>query len=137
MRTFFALFAILILAITVTCSGQTAKDYYVKWSPNPAADSVLYYEVYLQTQTNNTGWALEDGAEYSTGIQTYFKVNIPHVIGKTTDYVYTVNLPLSGGWAVAGIIANNGIRSVLATSTSNKIGKKPGKPSNVRIEDNP
>jgi len=128
---------VILVIVSISCFAQTTKDYYVKWSPSVASDSVSYYEVYLQTQATNSGWALIDGADWTAGIQTYYKVNIPHIVGKTTDYSYTVNLPLSGGWAVAAIIANNGIRSVLGVSPATKLSKKPGKPTNVRIDTNP
>ena len=137
MKTFFSSILVLLVMLVVTCNGQTTKNYYIKWTPNAVTDSVLYYEVYLQTQTTNSGWAIIDGAEYTAGLTTYFKANVNTIAGKTTDYSYMVTLPLSGGWAVAGVIANNGIRSVIGASSSKKIDKKPGKPTNVRIDENP
>lgn len=137
MRTIFSFIAMMLIVFAVTCGAQTTKNYYIKWNPNAVTDSVLYYEVYLQTQAVNSGWAIVDGAEYSAGLTTYFKANVNIIPGKTTDYSYMVTLPLSGGWAVAGVIANNGIRSVIGASSSKKIDKKPGKPGGVRIEENP
>jgi len=137
MKAFLMSFAALLLMLTITCSGQTTKDYYIKWSPNPAADSTINYEVYWQTQPNNSGWAIVDGAEWTAGLQTYFKASIPHVKGQVTDYSYKITVPLSGGWQIAGIIANNGIRSVVGASSAIKVDKKPGKPTNVRIEQVP
>lgn len=137
MKSIISFLAVLIIALTVTCSGQTTKDYWIKWSPNPAADSISFYEVYWQTQQNNSGWGIVDGAEWTSGLQTYFKATVPHVKGQLTDYSYKITVPLAGGWQIAGIIANNGIRSVVGASTAVKVDKKPGKPTNVRIEQNP
>jgi len=138
MRTLLSLVIMLLITLTLTCNGQTTKDYYIKWNPNPTTDSVSYYEVYWQTLPNNSGWAIVDGAEWTVSLQTAcYKANVPHIIGQVTDYSYKITASLAGGWQVAGIIANNGIRSVIGASTAIKVDKKPGKPGGVRIEQTP
>jgi hypothetical protein len=129
------LFSFLFVALTFSVFAQTTKTYQIKWAPNPVADSTKGWSVYLEQRTTNTGFVLVDNMDYATTIDGFYKADVLNT-GQTTECVYEINLPLDGKFSVAGIIAyaKDGTKSPVGTSTITKISKRPGKPTNVRIE---
>jgi len=138
MKTILSFIVILFAIFAITCDAQTTVTKYIKFAPNQEVDSVQYYEIYLQKQPNNSSFSMIDNDPYSPMLSDFHVADIPHVIGQVNDYVYTIEVDIiESGWIVAGVIAYNDVRSVLAVSGSTHIKKKPGKPDSVRIENTP
>ena len=120
-----------LLLFTVTIFGQTTKQYDIKWNAAASIDSVKYWEVYMEKRAVNSGFTIVDGMEYVAGLETFKLANVTNTGQTAPSYTFTV--PTDGGWMVAGVIANNDIRSQLGASASTKNAKKPGKPTGVTI----
>lgn len=121
----------LMLFATMLTFGQTTKQYDIKWNAAVSADSVKYWEVYMEKRTVNSGFTIVDGMEYAATLETFKLANVTNTGQTAPSYTFTVST--DGGWMVAGIIANNDIRSQVGASTSTKNAKKPGKPTGVTI----
>lgn len=117
MRKLYRIVITFLFLFIAACSSDKT-DINIVFTPNPAADSIKYWEIYLEHRPVSSGFTIQDGMEYNEKKLKQF------YLGKIyNSEIELIRYPTSvkKEYVKVGVIANNGIRSILAASDVIKI----------------
>lgn len=106
----------IVFSLFISCSSDKT-NIEINFKTSEMQDSVKYWEIYLEHRSSNSGFTIVDGMEYNDNLQSFYLGRIYNNGASLIKYPTNVEKE----YVIVGIIANNGLRSLLAASNIIKI----------------
>ncbi len=127
------LFIVSILLLAKTTSAQVTNTVTLEWSPNPTADAILSYNLYVDTNPpiSIAPDIVTTGCQLSPCVTT----TITMIVGKHSVKVTAVNNKLEDDPTnPPGSVITTTQESLPSSTVTFKVNTPPGKVTNVKIK---